>query len=76
MIFLTQDEKRDKAILLIQKLNECNGGSTSRRSSFIEGLDEDNSFFESTWLTTTTEQIEKNMRNEFEKTIRRKVYRY
>lgn len=59
-------------ILLIRKLNELNGSRVTR-SSFLEGMDEDHSFFESTWLSNVTEQIDKSMRNEFEKTIRRKV---
>lgn len=34
---------------------------------------EENSLFESTWLSNMTEQIDKQIIGEFEKTIRRKV---
>lgn len=51
-------------------MNEYN--ETPRRSSIIE-TDEENALFESTWLSNITEQIDKQMIAEFEKTIRRKV---
>jgi hypothetical protein len=55
----------------IRRINEYN--VVPRRSSIIETAEED-SLFESTWLSNTTEQIDKQMIGEFEKTIRRKVY--
>ena len=51
-------------ISLIRKLNLCNRSSI-KRASLIEGMDDDSSFFESTWLSNTTEMIDKNMRNEY-----------
>lgn len=69
---MTQDQVRDKVILLISRLNMCNRSSI-KRASLIEGMDDESSFFESTWLSNTTEVIDKSMRNEYEKTIRRKV---
>lgn len=39
----------------------------------MEGMSEENNLFESTWLSNITEQIDKQMIGEFEKTIRRKV---
>lgn len=56
---------------LIKKMNEYT--EASRRSSIIEEVSEENSLFESTWLSNITEQIDKQMIAEFEKTIRRKV---
>lgn len=55
---------------MIKRMNEYN--EAPRRSSIIE-TPENNSLFESSWLSNTTEKIDKQMIAEFEKTIRRKV---
>ena len=57
---------------MIQKINEYKA-SQSRRSSLIEEMEEDQNLFESTWLSTTAEEIDKKMIHEYEQIIRRKV---
>ena len=39
----------------------------------MDDMEEDYNLFESTWLTTTVEEIDKKMIKEYEQIIRRKV---
>lgn len=65
---------RDKTNLLIKSINEFTS-SQIKRASMFEEMDEDHYLFESTWLSTTVEQIDKKMINEYEQIIRRKKER-
>lgn len=67
------DRTRDKAVLLLNRLNES-GGSRIRRTSIMETTEAGpQDFFESGWLTTISEKVDKKMIEQYEKTIRRKV---
>lgn len=57
---------------MISKINEYK--DAPKRSSMVEDTPQEDSLFESTWLSNITEQIDKQMIAEFEKTIRRKVH--
>ena len=57
---------------MIQKINEYKA-SQVRRSSLMDEMEEDYNLFESTWLSTTSEEIDKKMIHEYEQIIRRKV---